>query len=123
MPRLPAMPYPMNKGQGKTFWTTGKDRSKKAGVTPKRTTITQNKEGVYVSPFYQHGFLFLGPYSWANFLALSGRGCCGAEQHQSGDRCASEQHDGSFNTASGFVALFSNTTGSFNTASGADALF
>jgi hypothetical protein len=23
--RLPAMPYPMNKGQGKRFWTTGNE--------------------------------------------------------------------------------------------------
>src|SRR5882724_967312 len=44
---------------------------------------------LYVSPLYQHWFVFLRPFGCAHFLALSGGNCCGAGQHQSGDRGAS----------------------------------
>ena len=37
--RLPAMPYPMNKGQGKTLWTTAMNRSKQAGMGNKTIIV------------------------------------------------------------------------------------
>jgi hypothetical protein len=76
---------------------------------------------LYVSPFY-HCFVFLRVYCCADFLALSGGGRGGAEQHQSGGGALVNNTTGSFNTATGNSALFSNSTGSQNTANGVNAL-
>jgi hypothetical protein len=62
-----------------------------------------------------HGVLTLGGYP---FLHSYGTGNTFVGQH-----AGNFSITGAFNTASGFVALYSNTTGELNTASGSDALY
>jgi putative ABC transport system substrate-binding protein len=70
MTRLPAMPYPMNKGQEKRFWTTGNDRSKHADMGIK--TIIILLVGLTLSPASFAEAQQPKKIPWIGYLATAG---------------------------------------------------
>src|SRR5215510_4681777 len=146
------MPYPMSKGQEKTFWTTGNKRSKQGPIQINLRRVHMFQQSSNADSFFSVFIVALiyslslvrivaaaesntslgagalqnidsGEFNTAIGHSALSSNTLGSQNTASGSSALQNNTTGNHNTASGREALYNNTTGSFNTAIGVDALY